>query len=83
MSEHDPHAGRRLDFRSRLLAELATSEERGRGGLDWKTTDNEILDRVRRGVEIEDAVFAYLDSVDGPLGDPAEGIALLRRAVGR
>lgn len=79
----DPHERRRLDFRSRLLAELCTREERNRGGLDWKTTDDEILDRVRHGVEVEDAVIAYLDEIDGPLADPAEALARLRRAVGR
>lgn len=68
-------------FRSRLLGNLATHEERGRGGLDWKTADDEILDRVRRGVEVEDAVTAYLGEIDGPLADPASALERLRRAV--
>lgn len=67
---------------SRLRSELATRDERDRGAhATWDLDEDEILDRVRRGVEIEDVATEYIESVEGPLGNREHGYSRLRARV--
>lgn len=75
------------DLVFQLKSELVTDRERESGGGGGEVVrtmlDDELLARVRRGVEMEDAVRAYLEELDGPLADPSASLARLRAAVGR
>lgn len=85
-AEHGEDVGDRhlRDLVHRLKSELVTDRERERGGGEVVRTllDDDLLARVR-GVEMEDAVRAYLEEIDGPLADPSASLARLRAAVGR
>lgn len=71
-------------FVEALRSELVTRDERDRGGTVTRDLDlDELLARVRGGVEIEDAAIEYIEHVTGPLADPASALTRLRECVGR
>lgn len=86
-AEHGEDVGDRhlRDLVHRLKSETVTDRERERGDGEVvrKMLDDELLARVRHAVEVEDAVRAYLEELDGPLADPSASLARLRAAVGR